>query len=128
MKECASKSSISRKGKGIKSQESERSDLTDSTMESDVSNSELGSGSGSDCSDGEEVVFNKPVKTSEPTKSKEKTVQQFKKNRGLLSRVRNSLQVMLLEIDASYGDLITTDSFQKYVAENSSSLRSLRGL
>jgi hypothetical protein len=36
--------------------------------------------------------------------------------------------VMLLEIDATYGDIITPQSFQRFVASNSSSLRGVSGV
>jgi hypothetical protein len=63
-----------------------------------------------------------------PTPAKQQTIAAFKNSSCLISRVRNSLLVMLLEIDASYGDLITPQSFQKFVADNSSSLRGVKGL
>jgi len=48
---------------------------------------------------------------------------QFHENMNLLSRVRNSLRTMLLEVNPDYGDWITPATFADFVIANSSSLQ-----
>jgi hypothetical protein len=56
---------------------------------------------------------------------KEYRQRQFNRNANLLSRVRNSLRTMLLEVNPDYGDWITPATFADFVITNTSSLQGL---